>query len=77
MKPVPLETQPDRDAKAVIDMLEEILVDARNGKYVHAAFIAVERDGSSVTASTKGSYFQFLLGALEILKFRMLRAGAK
>ena len=73
MRPVQLKTQTDQDSEAVVAMLEGLLAEAREGKFVHAAFVSILRDGSSTSISTQGNGLQSLLGAITILQYRILK----
>lgn len=57
----------------VIEMLREWLASADSGEVVGVMIVGTCADGSTNTSATDGDDFQRMLGAIEILKARLLR----
>lgn len=65
---------PEPVGEDVVKILEEALVEARAGNISMAAIAMVARDGSSWTMRSKVHSFVSLLGAVELVKHRILKA---
>ncbi|MGU3659254.1 hypothetical protein [Methylobacterium fujisawaense] len=56
----------------VIQLLEEWLVEAKNGEILECALVGVMPNNRSMTAATQANSVSALVGGMEILKARML-----
>ncbi len=57
----------------VIDLIERCLSAARGETYPTIAIILVDKNGASVESFITGDQGKALLGALEVLKYRVLK----
>jgi hypothetical protein len=69
---VSLQTQPQKVSGECVKLLRDYLDKAEAGELVGVAIAGILKDRSSLTASSGSDHFQGLLGAIEIMKARML-----
>ena len=72
-KVVELVSKPKQDQQSVVDVLEGMLEDARNGEFVAIAVAAVRPTMAVDTAWSSSDYGAALLGAVSIMSQRLIR----
>jgi hypothetical protein len=75
--PVLIKTRPVKLNEEAIRILHDYLDFAKDGRIAGIAIAAIEPNGSSLTEASETDSFQGLLGAIEILKFRMISNRGK
>lgn len=69
-------TRPAEVNQSIIDLLERLLTDARNGEIVGIAGVSLMTGGDVATFSSENDSFYKLVGAIEQLKFEMFARHA-
>jgi hypothetical protein len=71
MKVIDFKSRPAIVHESIVDRLEEMLKDAREGKLASVALAAVNQDGSVVQSWSETDDFARLLGAVARLQYRI------
>ena len=71
MTVIELKTRPRQVIASVVQRLEEVLADAREGKISAVAIAAVESEGALITTWSETDDFGRLLGAIARLEYRI------
>jgi hypothetical protein len=78
MSVLSLVTRPDEDKAAAIEVLERALEEVKKPDgLVIVGVVGVYPDGSMTHSSSPGRHLGGLLGALEILKYNLLKVSQK
>ena len=68
---------PDQPNPEVVRLLEKFLKWAREGKLESVAIVALEKDGSSIDATSDTRNFQTLIGGICLLQHKMMNNSAE
>jgi hypothetical protein len=71
MTVVELKTRPNQVIASVVERLEEVLKDAKEGKITAVAVAAIETGGAVLTSWSETDDFAALLGAVSRLLYRL------